>query len=127
MIFPNENIKSVIFKNVTNIGSNSFYGAVSLTEVIIPESVVSIGKNAFAYCENLKKVQYNGFDNPCDENTFQEIGTSLVFVSSDYENESFYDLNPSNTKCGKICFWKYNETAQELVITGSGSMEDFSE
>ena len=42
-----ENIENITLNGIEHIGENSFNGAKSLTEIIIPSSVNSIGRNAF--------------------------------------------------------------------------------
>ena len=41
---------------MTSIGESAFYDCSSLTSVTIPNSVTSIGNEAFAYCENIENV-----------------------------------------------------------------------
>ena len=46
--------KSTVIPNtVTSIGNNAFKGVTGMTSVEIPDSVVSIGDNAFAFCSDL--------------------------------------------------------------------------
>ena len=45
---------------VTDIAEGVFYDRYDITRVIIPSSVVSIGKEAFASCENLTSVEFLG-------------------------------------------------------------------
>ena len=46
--------KSTIIPNtVTSIGNNAFKGITEMTSIEIPDSVVSIGENAFAFCFDL--------------------------------------------------------------------------
>ena len=40
--------------------SKSFYGCTNLAQIILPDSVTSIGESAFYGCSNLKKVEYKG-------------------------------------------------------------------
>ena len=46
----------IIPDSVTSIGDDAFWGYTSLTSVTIPDSVTSIGDYAFSYCTSLKSV-----------------------------------------------------------------------
>ena len=52
----------VIPNSVTSIGSSAFYGCSGLTSVTIPNSVTSIGNYAFSGCSGLTKVTLNSND-----------------------------------------------------------------
>ena len=53
----NELVTDLVIPNsVTSIGNNQFIGAQSLTSVIIPSSVTSIGQRAFQSCSNLSSI-----------------------------------------------------------------------
>ena len=52
-----EEIKDLVIpESVTSVGKSAFAGCSSLTSVTIPESVTSIGDRAFAYCSSLTSV-----------------------------------------------------------------------
>ena len=46
----------VIPSNVTSIGDGAFYDCYSLSEIVIPTSVTSIGKGAFSFCDSLSEI-----------------------------------------------------------------------
>ncbi len=57
LFINNEEIKDLIIPNsVTSIGSSAFYNCSGLTSVTIPNSVTSIGYNAFHGCSGLTSV-----------------------------------------------------------------------
>lgn len=47
---------AVVYKNVTTIGRDTFYGCTSLSKVTIHKNVTTIGLNAFNGCSSLKSV-----------------------------------------------------------------------
>jgi len=50
----------VVPDGVFSIADGAFWGCKRITSVILPESVKSIGKDAFKDCINLKNMEYNG-------------------------------------------------------------------
>ena len=50
----------IIPDSVTSIGDYAFYGCTSLTSIVIPDSVTSIGEYAFEDCTGLTDVYYTG-------------------------------------------------------------------
>ena len=50
------NASFVIPDSVTSIGENAFSGCYSLTSITIPDSVTSIGDSAFSWCDSLTSV-----------------------------------------------------------------------
>lgn len=56
--FDRSEVEEVYFSgSVPAIESNTFFNCHSLRKVILPEGCVSIGYNAFKYCENLESVE----------------------------------------------------------------------
>lgn len=59
-------MNTIIPNTVTSIGNNAFRGCTGLTSVTIPNSVTSVGLNAFNQCSNVKTINYRTgylFDN----------------------------------------------------------------
>ena len=50
----------VIPDSVTTIGNYAFSGCSNLTSIVIPDSVTTIGDGAFSFCPKLKNVYYTG-------------------------------------------------------------------
>ena len=64
---------------VTSIGKSAFYNYGSLTGVVIPGSVTSIGDVAFARCDNLKKVNYRGTIEQWAEIDFYDLSSNPTY------------------------------------------------
>ena len=67
------------------IGDNSFDKCTGLTEIQIPESVTSIGNQAFRYCSNLKKITSLAKSAPSIQSeTFSSIASDgSLFIPQD--------------------------------------------
>ncbi len=87
-------IKSVVIPNsVTSIGNNAFFYCQSLVSVTIPESVKSIGDNAFFTCKELISVTILGDITSIGNFAFSSIKSgSFIYV----KNSTVADLLTSN-------------------------------
>ena len=69
--FKGARIKSVtVGKNVTFIGDNAFYNAVSLEKAVLPEGLTYLGNKAFLGCRELKEVNIPKSVTEINESTF---------------------------------------------------------
>ena len=84
-------LKNILTKNYTvildntfnNIPDYMFNNCTTLTDVLIPDTVVSIGSEAFAYCESLKNINIPNSVNSINYYAFGESGlTSVVIPNS---------------------------------------------
>ncbi len=75
---------SVTYKNekysVSTIGKKAFYKSKSLIEVSIPKTIITVGDSAFAECNNLNQVIFNGVS------SLKEIGVQAFGDCSSLEN-----------------------------------------
>jgi len=69
----------VVPDGVTEIGEGAFYDAKNtLEKVVLPESLVKIGKQAFAFCQKLTAIDLPAHLTEIAENAFQECGLKSI-------------------------------------------------
>ena len=95
-----QEIKDLVIPNsVTSIGNSAFENCSSLTSVTIPESVTSIGNSAFSGCSSLTKTNYTG----------DVAGWCNINFGGSYANPMLYSHN----------FYINDQEIKDLVIPNS--------
>ena len=73
---------------IKKIDAFLFYGHKNITEIILPETVKTIGDSAFAYCTNLKKIRLGDEISEIGGNAFYD--TAFSNEDSNYEDGILY-------------------------------------
>ncbi len=88
----------IIPDSVTSVGNYAFEGCISITSVTIPDSVTFIGDHAFKNCYNLKDVWYTGSAE--DRNI---IGTGGKFDHATWHYNTCAKQHSYSGKCDATC------------------------
>ncbi len=102
----NEKVTEAVITTATEIKDYAFEGCASLTSIVIPNSVTSIGSSAFYDCTALTKVNY--------------LGTIDGWVSIDFGT---YSSNPLSNGAD---LYINNEKVTEAVITTATEIKDYA-
>ena len=131
-IICSNDLKSVTIPNsVTSIGNNAFYGCSSLTSVTIGNSVTSIGSSAFSGCSSLTSVNITDLEAWCKISFSGQESSPLSYAHHLFLNgEEIIDLVIPNsaTKIGWGLFSNCSSLASVTIpnsVTNIGSSAFF--
>ena len=105
----------VIPSSVTSIGDRAFLGCRSLSEIVIPSSVASIGDRAFSSCDSLKYISIPKSVICLNGNPFAEWNGKLECLSPNFIYEDDVLLNKDKSKI--ISF--RNQSIRSYIIPSS--------
>lgn len=116
---------------IDEIDRHAFSGAVGLKKVVIPETVIYIGHNAFADCTNLKEIRFEG--KPYIYPTAFEGVTATVYYPGDtgewdYFKPEDYDGNLTwEPYCTGIHKGRIGTVLEEATCAKTGRSENICE
>ena len=101
-------------ESVETIGANAFHGCSKLTGIGVPKSVTSIGEWAFMYCDNLTTVIYPGSDEDWNGISIGEYNQPIIDAYN-------------NSKCihEKSEWCVLSDNTKEKVCTNCGAALEF--
>ena len=99
----------VIPDSVTSIGSYAFYGYTSLTSVTIPDSVKSIGASAFYNCTSISSVTI--------PDSVKSIGNSAFYWCTSLTSVTFEGTMAQWNAISKGSDWNYSTPFSEVVCS----------
>lgn len=111
----------VIPSRVTAIGDSAFVSCENLETVTLPANLSSIGENAFFRCLSLGTVYFRGSEEEWTDITIGEGNERLT------DADIVFDYYIYEGQCGENAYWTYNASTKELVIHGSGAMDDYED
>ena len=107
------NLSEIDFYNVQTIGKNAFYKANGLIEITFYENLKEVGKEAFAFCENLKRVDMSRVY--CDDYKYQlKIDEKCFYYCSNLEEVLFSETTAS------IGYRAFDYTSLEILELPEG-------
>ena len=112
--------------NIKHIGAGAFYGCSSLASIVIPASVTTIDFFAFYECASLTDVYYKGTKEQWNNIVIGSDNDDLLNASIYFWGDSDEELSLISGTWGSL-LWTLNETTGELVISGTGEMDDFTQ
>ena len=112
-------LKNLALTNAASIRANAFYQCTGLKSIIIPESVSSIGNNAFSECSSLTEIKFNAVN--CSDLSSKNYVFYNAGKNSDGITVTFGD-NVKNIPAYLFCPASSNSYSPNIktVIIGNG-------
>lgn len=113
-------VDCIIPECISVISENAFSNCRTIEKITVSNKVVSIGKDAFSDCINLKKAEYMG-----KRSEWLKLSESDDFGSGNSALLSA-DIIYSGYSCGDNINGYYSEKTKSLIISGFGKMYNYN-
>ena len=118
--------------SLKTIGTGAFIGCL-ISRIDIPESVISISANAFAYCSRLNSATILNPSVSIASSAFHDCSDYLVIsgwsgsTAQTYAGEQgiYFSVMKKTGKCGDNLTWKLDTATGTVTISGTGAMTDY--
>lgn len=119
----NSGLKHVVIGNgIRSINYEDFNYCWALETMVLPSSVTFIDRFAVIYCDKLTDVYYAGSQEQweaIDIRPYNELFNKTIHYNC-------VVLDTVNGTCGNSLTWTFNPKNNELIISGTGKMTDYS-
>ena len=123
--------------HLTALPGNIFKGCTAMEEVIIPAAVTSVASTAFNGCTSLSTIHAKPNAAPSVSDTWTTITPASIKLQlyssaaktsySASSNWNSFNISTSKTgSCGASATWTLNFETNNLSISGSGAMNDYT-
>ena len=132
--------------SVTTIGDSAFQHCSELTTIVMSENVTTIEPSTFSYCSsltsisiypetthikeyafyetpNLTDIYYHGTPEQWEKIIVEGYNDSILNATVHFNDEE--DPHVLKGTCGENATWFLDDKKQELIISGSGAMDDY--
>ncbi len=115
VIIPSEREYEDRLYPVTEIGRWAFKGCMALTSVVIPDSVIKIGKYALLWCNNLREVAISNSQLLEGSGISENVTIIDKVALGNYEETTFYSYTEP--------IYKLNENKNGFIVIGREDLE----
>ena len=112
--------------SVTSIGDDAFEDCASLTKITIPDSVTSIGNRAFDNCKKLEDVYYKGTETQWNSIETGFYNDPLTSATIHYNYSPSDENSDYSGSCGENCTYSFDSATGILTISGTGDMTGYT-
>ena len=116
-----------ILDNTTCVADAAFYNFTDLTSIIIPNSIIAIGRDAFSGCTGLISVYINDLSSFCGIQFNSVKSNPLAYAQKLYvNNELLTDLviSDSITNISALAFYNYISVLESITVSKDNQVYD---
>ena len=120
--FENSSLTEIVLpETMIEIGDSAFYGCTKLKRLIIPDSVITICNNAFSHCYNLESVEFGNNVLSIGDYAFSHCDLATIRIPNSVKsigNGAFYNCHSMSLEIGAgvICIGDFAFSFCNFII-----------